>query len=89
MTTDVIDYALMRHGELAEAITRREAEIARIQKEKERLENFVCMAKELTERAASGAGKDRRKADPEAEASEDVPEIEPRRVMPIRQAASA
>ena len=86
MNNDVIDYALMRHGELAEAIARREAEIAKIMKEKDRLENFVCMAKELAERAASSAGKDRRSDDVEAVEPD---EVEVRRVTPIRHVASA
>lgn len=84
---DVIDFALMRHGELAAAIEKREAEIAKLQEEKESLELFVCTHKELSERAAAekkgGAqAPERSDREPQAKAA-----ISP--LMPVRKAKTA
>ena len=87
--SDVIDYALMRHGELAELIKKHESEIAKLLEEKENLEHFVCTHKELSERAASTM-KTSRSADVldhkdrESRANQPIPQI-----MPVRQAKPA
>lgn len=54
---DVIDFAIKRHGELAEAIKKLEAEIERFEEEKSALETFVSTAKSLAERAAADKSK--------------------------------
>lgn len=87
--SDVIDYALMRHGELAEAIKKHENEIQKLLEEKESLEHFVCTHKELSERAASTIKPSRSAEvvdhkDREAKANQPIPQI-----MPVRQAKPA
>lgn len=84
---DVIDFALMRHGELAAAIEKREAEIAKLQEEKESLELFVCTHKELSERAA--AEKKSGAQAPEKADRESRPAAAVSPLMPVRKANSA
>ena len=77
---DIIDFALMRHGEMAEAIEKREAEIEKLREQKENLEIFVSTAKELGELSKARKGKDRDERD-------HAPSMP--RVLPVRSAQSA
>lgn len=83
---DMIDFALMRHGEMAEEIEKREAEIEKLREHKENLEVFVATAKELAELAAAKKKKERTPQQ-EQQRTESSPAVA--RMMPARQAQSA
>ena len=83
---DMIDFALMRHREMADEIEKREAEIENLREQKEKLEVFVATAQELAELASSKNNKDRQSHQEEQKAG---PTPAVARVMPARRAQSA
>ena len=83
---DMIDFALMRHGEMAEAIKKREAEIEKLREHKENLEVFVATAKELAELATAKKNEDQT---PQQEEQDIASNSTIARVLPVRQAKSA
>lgn len=50
---ELIDFALMRHGKLGETIAKCEADIEKLQQERNGLEEFVARAQELAQLASS------------------------------------
>ena len=86
---DLIDFALMRHGKLGEAISRREAEIEKFRKERDSLEDFVSSAKDLMELAASERHDAERGRKAEPAAARAVADMHEGPVTPMRPARSA
>lgn len=85
---EMIDFALMRHGEMVEEIEKRKAEIERLMEHKENLEVFVATAKELGELATTRKWKE----GPSPTSLEDQKEKSDQvsaKVMPVRDAKSA
>ena len=86
---DLIDFALMRHGKLGEAITKREANIENLRKERDSLEEFVARAQELVELAASERPEARKSPRPERSEQEPLFDENPARLRAVRPARSA
>ena len=82
----MIEFALMRHGELAEKIAKREAEIKKLREDKENLEIFVSTAKELAELSSAKNKKDRI---PQQEEQNVESNPTGAKVLPVRQVQSA
>ncbi|NNE86893.1 MAG: hypothetical protein HKN27_02355 [Silicimonas sp.] len=83
---NMIDFALMRHGEIADEIEKREAEIENLREQKEKLEVFVATAQELAELVAAKNKNDCTSLQEEQKAGSSPA---PARVMPARHAQSA
>ena len=78
---EMLQMAQERHDQILKNISQREADIAKLNAEAEKLETFVELAKELFAQKEQTA--------PAAEKPQAPPPSDANRIMPVRQASSA